>query len=444
MKPAVAAAVVATKLRRVTGFASLIQSPWLVERAKRRTTLLEKQVYVGAPLRVEPELQNYSSVWRWRMLLCSVHHVDMIATGTVHQSNTNQLSLLPMPPRAEMERAYQRSDASYDGLFYLGVRTTGVFCRPSCYAKKPKAENVEFFASPKEAVFAGYRPCRKCKPVGADGEPPWVASLLARVEAKPDVRIREKELRDMNLSPERVRRYFADRYGLTFQAYCRARRLAGAFEQIRDGKAIDDAVFETGYASHSGFRDAFRHVFGQTPASAKSESGDAIRLSWIDTPIGPMVAGANQAGLCLLEFTDRRMLEHQLETLKRRFKTALVPGSHPYLDQASAQLSEYFAGARQMFDVPVHAPGSPFEERVWRALGEIPFGETRSYENVARAVGSPKAVRAVGRANGLNRIAIVIPCHRVVNKSGELGGYGGGLWRKRRLLYLERSTVRPF
>ena len=358
-------------------------------------------------------------------------------------STASQLSLLPLPPRAEMERAYLRSDASYDGLFYLGVRTTGIFCRPSCHARKPKTENVEFFPSPKDAVFAGYRPCLKCKPVGGDAEPRWVAELLARIEARPDARVRERDLRAMDLSPERVRRYFADRYGLTFQAYCRARRLAGAFEQIRDGKAIDDAVFDTGYASHSGFREAFRKVIGQPPGAAAQSTAaatGAIRLAWVDTPIGPMIAGASDAGVCLLEFTDRRMLEHQFETLKKRFGTALVPGSHRYLDQLRRELEEYFAGSRRSFDVPVHAPGSPFEERVWRALCEIPFGETRSYEDIARVVGSAKAVRAVGRANGLNRIAIVIPCHRVVNKSGELGGYGGGLWRKRRLLHLETGS----
>ena len=359
-------------------------------------------------------------------------------------SPAGQLTLLPLPPRAEMERAYLRSDASYDGLFYLGVRTTGIFCRPSCHARKPKTENVEFFPSPKEAVFAGYRPCRKCKPVGGDAEPPWVGRLLARIESRTDARVSERDLRAMDLSPDRVRRYFTDRYGLTFQAYCRARRLAGAFEQIRDGKAIDDAVFDTGYESHSGFRDAFRKVFGQPPAAAgrgQDAAAGAIRLTWIDTPIGPMIAGASDAGVCLLEFTDRRMLEHQFDTLKKRFRTALVPGSHPHLDQLTRELGEYFAGARRVFDVPVHAPGSGFEERVWRALCAIPFGETRSYEDIAREVGSPKAVRAVGRANGLNRIAIVIPCHRVVNKSGELGGYGGGLWRKRRLLHLEKTRA---
>ena len=358
---------------------------------------------------------------------------------------TEQLQLLPMPPRQEMERAYLRSDASYDGLFYLGVRTTGIFCRPSCHARKPKTENVEFFSSPKEAVFAGYRPCLKCKPVAGEDEPAWVGRLVARIEQRPQARIREQDLRTMGLNPERVRRYFAARYGLTFQAYCRARRLAGAFEQIRDGGTVDDAVFETGYESHSGFRDAFTRVFGKPPAAAtgknSAQPAECVRVSWIDTPIGPMIAGATDSGVCLLEFTDRRMLEHQFDVLQRRFKAGIAPGAHRYLTQLERELAEYFAGTRTSFDVPVHAPGSPFEERVWRALCEIPFGETRSYEDIARAVGSPRGVRAVGRANGLNRIAIVIPCHRVVNKSGELGGYGGGLWRKRRLLHLERARV---
>ena len=361
----------------------------------------------------------------------------MMVTTPVTAASSQQLPLLPMPSRIEMERAYLRSDASYDGLFFLGVRTTGIFCRPSCHARKPKPENVEFFASPREAVIAGYRPCLKCKPVAGDDEPDWVQKLQRRIEAKPGARIAERDLRAMNLEPDRVRRYFSARYGLTFQAYCRARRLAGAFERIRDGRSVDDAVFETGYGSHSGFRDAFRKAFGQPPGRA--EAADCVRLTWIETPIGPMIAGATDRGVCLLEFTDRRMLEHQIETVSKRFKAALAPGEHPYLTQLSAELTEYFAGTRTTFTVPVHAPGSAFEERVWRALQDIPFGETRSYEDIARAVGSAKAVRAVGRANGLNRIAIVIPCHRVVNKSGALGGYGGGLWRKRRLLHLEQG-----
>ncbi|HEX2445854.1 MAG TPA: methylated-DNA--[protein]-cysteine S-methyltransferase [Vicinamibacterales bacterium] len=347
------------------------------------------------------------------------------------------LPLLPLPSRAEMERAYQLSDASYDGVFFLGVRTTGIFCRPSCPARKPKPENVEFFAMPKDALFAGYRQCLRCRPLEGNQAPEWVSRLLERIERQPDVRIKERELRDLGVEPARVRRYFLSRYGLTFQAYCRARRLSRAFERIRDGEALDDAVFETGYESHSGFREAFLKAFGQPPG--RSADASCIRLAWIDTPLGPMVAGATDKGVCLLEFTDRRMLEHQLTTLQRRFKAALAPADHPHLTALRTELAEYFAGTRRTFDVPIDAPGTPFEERVWRELSRIPFGETRSYEEIARNVATPAAVRAVGRANGMNRLAIVIPCHRVLNKSGELGGYGGGLWRKRRLLHLERS-----
>ena len=354
----------------------------------------------------------------------------------------------PLPPVRDMQRAYLRSDASYDGVFYLGVRTTGVFCLPSCHARKPKVENVEFFAAPKQALFAGYRPCLKCHPLKADEEPAWVRRLIDRVEKRPQERIRERDLRAMRIEPARVRRYFAARYGLTFQAYCRARRLARAFESIRNGQSIDDAVFDTGYESHSGFREAFRAAFGTPPGSVKqgtmtSTAAPAITLAWIETPLGPMIAGANDSGVCVLEFTDRRRLEQQLATLRKRFNAAFVPGEHQYLARLRDELQEYFAGTRQTFTVPLAAPGTPFEERVWRALQEIPYGETRAYADIAREVGSPAAVRAVGRANGMNRIAIVIPCHRVVNKSGELGGYGGGLWRKRRLLHLESRGPEP-
>ena len=356
---------------------------------------------------------------------------------TTPSASEPALPLLPLPSRSEMERAYQGSDASYDGVFYLGVRTTGIFCRPSCPAKKPKPENVEFFGLAKEALFAGYRPCLRCKPLESDQAPPWVSPLLERIERQPAARIRERDLKELGIEPARLRRYFLARYGLTFQAYCRARRLARAFERIREGEALDDAVFETGYESHSGFREAFQKAFGQPPG--KSESAECIRLTWIDTALGPMIAGATDKGLCLLEFTDRRMLEHQLATLRRRFKAALVPADHPHLATLRKELAEYFAGTRDTFTMPLDAPGTPFEERVWQALLRIPFGETRSYEDIAIEVGSRAAVRAVGRANGMNRIAIVIPCHRVLNKSGELGGYGGGLWRKRRLLHLERA-----
>jgi len=351
------------------------------------------------------------------------------------------LESLPLPPRAEMERAFLRGDASYDGVFYTGVKTTGIFCRPSCSARKPKVDNIEFFGSVKDVLFAGYRACLKCRPMeGGEDHPAWLAALMARVEAEPAERIKEADLRAMGLDPARVRRYFASRYGLTFQAYCRAKRLALALDSIKHGGSVDDAVFDAGYESHSGFREAFAKAFGTTPGDAAQPG--AIHLGWIDTPLGPMIAGASDAGVVLLEYTDRRMLEAQLTTVRRRFGTGLVPADHPHLERLRKELDAYFAGTLTTFTVPVVAPGTPFEERVWEQLCRIPYGETRSYEDIAVALGNRAAVRAVGRANGLNRIAIVIPCHRVVNKSGELGGYGGGLWRKRRLLHLEVSGRR--
>jgi AraC family transcriptional regulator of adaptative response/methylated-DNA-[protein]-cysteine methyltransferase len=346
----------------------------------------------------------------------------------------------PTPNRAEMDRAFRARDVSYDGIFYIGVRSTGIFCRPSCPARRPLPENVEFFPSAKEALFAGYRPCKRCEPLRAGGElPEWVAALLGRVEADPSVRIKDADLRAAGIEPARARRFFQSRFGMTFQAYCRARRLGRAFDEIKGGARLDDAILGHGYESHSGFREAFFNRFGAPPGKARG--GDYIRMAWIETPLGPMAAGATDRGICLLEFTDRRMLEAQFETLSRRFSLPIVPGENGLVVRLRGELGRYFAGGLKKFTVPLEYPGTEFQVRVWRALLDIPFGETRSYEDVARAVGAPGAMRAVGHANGLNRIGIVIPCHRVVNKSGELGGYGGGLWRKKRLLALERGEA---
>ena len=159
------------------------------------------------------------------------------------------------------------------------------------------------------------------------------------------------------------------------------------------------------------------------------------------SPLGPLVAGATDEGVCLLEFTDRRMLETQFEAVKRRFDKPVLPGTNAHLERLESELEEYFAGRLTRFTVPLVYPGSLFQRKVWSALLAIPYGETRSYEQMAKTVGEPNAVRAVGTANGQNRIAIVIPCHRVIRKGGELGGYGGGLARKQWLLQLERMTV---
>lgn len=343
-----------------------------------------------------------------------------------------------MPPTPEMERAYLERDASYNGLFFLGVRTTGIFCRPTCPARKPLPKNVEYFATARAALLAGYRPCKRCRPLELDDQPPWAADLLADVERDPSARIADADLRTRGIDPATVRRYFLRHYGMTFQAFTRARRLGGALNGIRENVPLDTAVFDSGYDSHSGFRAAFARTFGDSPGGFRN--GACVFLSWLRSPLGPLVAGATPEGVCLLEFTDRRMLDGQFAAVRKLFEAPVVPGSNEHLERLQVELASYFAGSARNFTVPLVYPGTAFQRRVWEQLRAIPYGETRSYEQLAVAVGQPKAVRAVGRANGLNRIAILIPCHRVVNKNGELGGYGGGLRRKQYLLDLERSA----
>jgi AraC family transcriptional regulator of adaptative response/methylated-DNA-[protein]-cysteine methyltransferase len=342
--------------------------------------------------------------------------------------------------RDEMLRAFLDRDPSCDGLFYAGVTSTGIFCKPSCSARKPKPDNVEFYGSAREALFAGFRPCERCRPLADDdGAPPWVNRLVEKVEANPKRRIKDQELRDEGIDPAAARRWFLRKFGMTFQAYCRARRLASAFTAIKKGGDLDDAVFDHGWESHSAFRDAFSKTIGAPPGEARA--GDFVRLAWIETPLGPMVAGATDESICLLEFNDRRMMEAQLDAVARRFKLPVIPGESPLFDSLRKELVEYFSGTRRAFDLPLSYPGTDFQRRVWDGLLRIPYGETRSYADLARDLGLPHgASRAVGHANGLNRLAILIPCHRVIAADGGLGGYGGGLWRKLRLLEREGSA----
>ncbi|HUP19280.1 MAG TPA: methylated-DNA--[protein]-cysteine S-methyltransferase, partial [Gemmatimonadota bacterium] len=286
----------------------------------------------------------------------------------------------------------------------------------------------------------GYRPCLRCRPLElGKPAPDWVRALADELQAEPDRRIRDADLRDRGLDPATVRRWFQRHHGMTFQAWQRGLRLGGALRALGNGGDIAAAGYEAGYESLSGFYDAVKRWTGKSPG--RSRDASVIRLTRIGTPMGPMVAGATDAALTILEFADRRMLETQLERLAKRTGAVFAPGRNEVLERAEAELAEYFAGERHEFDVPLETNGTEFQERVWTVLREIPYGETRSYAEQARRLGEPGAVRAVARANGDNRVAIVIPCHRVVGSDGKLTGYGGGLWRKRLLLALERGEA---
>jgi AraC family transcriptional regulator of adaptative response/methylated-DNA-[protein]-cysteine methyltransferase len=355
--------------------------------------------------------------------------------------NDNQTMML-LPPRRELLQAVDQKNADYDGVFFVAVKTTGIFCRPSCPARALPV-NVEFFGSIKECLFAGYRPCKRCRPLETNGTPPaWVATLMERVQSTPDSRLRTEDLRDLGVTPERARRWFQQHYGMSFAAWCRGHRLSGALSQLRQGANLDDAVFDSGYESHSGFREAFSRAFGDAPGRARN-GGSQIVMAMIESPLGPLLAGASDVGICLLEYTDRRMLEANLAALRKRFDCPVVPGEHKWLAQLRRELAEYFDGKRSGFAVPLVFGGTPFQNKVWRELCRIPYGETISYDDQARRIGQPTAQRAVARANGMNRVSILIPCHRVIGKDGSLTGYGGGLWRKRLLLQLEQGRGVP-
>lgn len=345
-----------------------------------------------------------------------------------------------LPDQDTMYAAIVNRDTSLDGVFVVGVRTTGVFCRPGCGARKPRRENVEFFRGPHEALHAGYRPCKRCRPMEhGSNEPAWVRTVLDLAERHSGQRLTSRDVRAAGVDPSRAARYFKSRYGLTVQGYHRARRMGSALQAVRAGATVTKAAMAAGFASESGFRDAFSAVFASTPATAVSESCDVVRVVWMESPLGPLLAGATDDGVCLLEFVDRRALESQIGVLRRRFKAAIVPGAHPVLTQLAHELEAYFRGRSMTFSVPLSTRGTPFQRQVWDALIRIPAGQTRSYARIAGQIGRPTALRAVARANGDNRMAILIPCHRVIGSDGSLTGYGGGIWRKKWLLDHERQ-----
>ena len=337
-----------------------------------------------------------------------------------------------------MYRALVNRDSSFEGIFFVGVRTTGIFCRPTCSAKKPARENVDFFATPSEALHGGYRPCLRCRPMDPGERPPkLIERLRAEVERAPGGRLTDKELAALSIDPSTARRQFKRHYGMTFQAYHRARRMGLALREVRKGGRVDEAQNGSGFESASGFREAFTSIFGDPPTAAKARA--CMFAERIETPLGAMLAVADDKGLRLLEFADRRALERELTILRQRLKTNVVPGEHRYLDAIRTQLSRYFSGENWNSTSRWRRLGRSSKLATWDVLRSIPVAETRSYSWMAERLGIPGARRAVGRANGTNMLSIIIPCHRVIRADGTLCGYGGGLWRKKWLLDHERK-----
>src|SRR5213596_2052773 len=262
-----------------------------------------------------------------------------------------------LPPAETMYRALMKRDTSFEGIFYIGVRTTGIFCRPTCSAKKPARENVDFFATSSDALENGYRPCLRCHPMDPNGHPPkLIERLRAEVERAPGGRLTDKELAAMAIDPSTARRQFKRHYGMTFQAYHRARRMGLALRDVRRGGRVEEARNGSGFESESGFREAFTKIFGEPPTSAKARA--PLFAERIDTPLGAMIAVVDDESLRLLEFIDRRATERELSILRNRLRTNVVPGEHRHLTTVRQQLADYFSGKNLKFNIPPAPVGS--------------------------------------------------------------------------------------
>ncbi len=340
-----------------------------------------------------------------------------------------------------MYKAIVAKDTAFEGVFFTVVKTTGIFCRPTCTARKPKFENVEFLKTTKECITKGYRPCKVCRPLEKLNKTPVLyQQLIDELSLNPSLRFRDFDLRKRGIAPSQIRRWFLKNHGITFQAYQRLFRINSAFKKIQQGESVTHTAYDTGFESLSGFGDSFRNVFGVSPKKGKEHQ--VIDLKRFETPLGTMIACATPKGICLLEFTDRKMLETGLKSLAKQLNATIIQGDNSHFDTLEVQLEEYFNGKRKEFTVSLDAIGTEFQKKVWTALQSVPYGKTKSYKEQAISIGSPESVRAVAQANGMNRVSIIIPCHRVIGSNGELTGYGGGLYRKKYLLELEERNSR--
>ena len=328
--------------------------------------------------------------------------------------------------------AFMRRDRAWDGKVIGAVKSTGIYCKPSCPARRPKRENVEFFASGEEALAAGYRPCLRCKPdeVGRDREA--IARAIELIETAEEALTLKQLAEAVGYAPHHFQRLFKRDVGLSPAEYARGLRRKRVQGALKENDRVTDAIYDAGYQSPSGFYSDAKERLGMTPSAWRDGGrGETIRWTTFDSPLGRMLIAATDKGICRLTFDESE------SALRRYFPNAT-------LAKDDGGLAELVKGALAAIETPAAAPelpidvaGTAFQEAVWRELRKIPLGETRSYAQIAAAIGQPKATRAVGTANGDNHVAVLIPCHRVVRSDGTLGGYAGGLDRKRKLLAAE-------
>lgn len=342
--------------------------------------------------------------------------------------------------QAQINRYYQalvNREEEYVGIFYVGVKTTSIFCIATCRARKPLLKNVNFYTTKEAAIENGFRPCKICKPTeNANKVPEQVEKAIQLIKENPQEKISDSGLILQGISPIVVRRWFKKNHGITFHAYQNMYRINAAFLELKTGKKTTETAYQTGYESLSGFGYTYKKVMGNSPKNSKETN--LILINRISTPLGIMVIGATDNGICLLEFEDKKKrLDKAFRALNRLLKATIITGDNEHIKQAKKEVEEYFLGTRKIFNVELQLLGTPFQNAVWDALTKIPFGQKVTYQQQAEKINKPNAVRAVGTANGANRISILLPCHRVIGSNGQLTGYGGGIERKKWLIQHE-------
>jgi len=359
-------------------------------------------------------------------------------------------ALLALEPQAPVDpdrrwRIVLARDRRYDGQFVYAVRSTGIYCRPSCPSRRPRRTRVEFFPIPEAAERAGFRACRRCRPGEAPAPDPQAAvvrDLCRAIAVAPDRPLDLQGLaRRAGLSPARVTRQFRRMLGVSPREYHDARRVEFLKTSLKESHRVSPAIYAAGYGSSSRVYERAGERLGMTPARyGRGGEGAVIRYAVVPSPLGRLLVAATARGVCRVAMGDTA--EGLILGLKREFPAAVIERDPDKLARAVRAILRHLEGREPHLDLPIDVRMTAFQQRVWKALRRIPAGETRSYQAVAKTVGNPKAFRAVARACATNPVALIVPCHRVVQADGSLGGYRWGVERKAALLKSEATVGR--
>lgn len=335
-------------------------------------------------------------------------------------------------------QAVQTNDARFDGAFVLGVKTTGIYCKPSCRARLPKRENVDFYPSPRDAERFGFRACKRCKPQTATSADPSVEKVLracAIIDSN-DVVTLDQLSAGVGLSTFHLQRSFKEIIGVSPKKYAEAKRMERFKNELREGSDVTTAMYDAGFGSSSRLYEKASEGLGMTPATYK-KGGAGMKINYVitDSELGKLLVARTKRGICSVTFGDDEV--SMRVALENEFPNAEISLDSEGLKNAVDAITKYIAGKNRRLILPLDLQATAFQLQVWDFLRQIPYGETRSYMEVAEALGDKKKVRAVAQACAKNRVAMVIPCHRVVASNGKLSGYRWGVERKRKLLEKE-------